>query len=76
MSALDDSAATLPQDIDPINETSLDSITIEESEVQDQLEILDINKSYGPDEISPQFLKLDCRVLSKPLTRLYNLLLS
>ena len=57
----------------PICDT-LESISVSEEEVLDQIRILNGNKSYGPDGISPKFIKINSLV--KPLTRLYNLSLS
>ena len=72
-SVLDDSSAKLPQNDNSDVRLSLDSIIDGEDEVLDQLKILDCNKSYGPDSISPHFIKLATDALVKPLTQLYNL---
>ena len=42
----------------------------------DQIKILDCNKSYGPDGISPNFIKMSRQSLVRPLTKLFNLSLS
>ena len=42
----------------------------------DQIKILDCNKSYGPDSISPRFIKMAGLSLVKPLTLLFNTSLS
>ena len=55
---------------------TLECITVSEEEVLDQIRILNGNKSYGPDGISPKFIKIAENSLVKPLTRLYNLSLS
>ena len=70
---MDDSSAKLPQNDNSDVRLSLDSIIVGEDEVLDQLKILDCNKSYGPDSISPHFIKLATDALVKPLTQLYNL---
>ena len=35
----------------------MDSVTITEQDVLDQLSTLDVNKAYGPDEIPPRLCK-------------------
>ena len=55
---------------------TLESITVSEEEVLDQIRILNGNKSYGPDGISPKLIKIADNFLVKPMTRLYNLSLS
>ena len=76
-SKLDDSNAILPAINEPMAGVSiLKEITISEQEVKDQLSILDVNKSYGHDLISPMFLKRSGNALIQPLTKLFNLSLS
>ena len=58
-------------DDSPICDT-LESMTVSE-EVLNQIRILNGNKSYGPDAISPKFIKIADNFLVKPLTRLFNL---
>ena len=48
---VDDSNVQLP--LEDITAHCLDTITITETEVSDQLAALNINKAYGPDDISP-----------------------
>ena len=52
---VDDSNVQLP--LEDIPAHCLDTITITETEVSDHLDALNINKAYGPDDISPRFLK-------------------
>ena len=54
----------------------LSDIVVREEEVLDQIKILDCNKSYGPDSISPRFIKMAGLSLVKPLTLLFNTSLS
>lgn len=76
-SALDDSEALLPQNCEPyIGISTLSEIKVTEQDVKDQLHILDANKSYGHDNISPVFLKQSKNSLVKPLTLLFNSSLS
>ena len=70
-----DEGATLPADAFLICNI-LESFVISEEEVMDQIKIIDGSKSYGPDGISPQFIKIADNSLVKPLTKLYNLSLS
>ena len=55
-SLLDDSHASLPDEILPINDR-MDYIDISLNDVLDQISCLDVTKAYGPDEISPRFIK-------------------
>ena len=74
-SRLDDSSAYLPNDDSP-KCNILDQILVSEEDVKDQIRLLDGNKSYGPDGISPKFIKLASFSLVKPLTKLFNLSLN
>ena len=51
---------------------NLNSITIIEQDVNDQLDNLNVNKPGGPDEISPKLIKALGYHLVKPLTLLFN----
>ena len=74
---MDETNAELPANSEPINGISiLANVTISEQEVTDQIKILNANKSYGHDKISPMFLKMSGLSLIKPLTRIFNLSLS
>ena len=55
----------------PIGET-LNDIKVTEEDVLDQLKILDINKAFGLDKISPRFLKFGKLNLYKSLTHIFN----
>ena len=54
------------------NDSSLDSITVNEQDVADVIKTLKTNKASGPDGISPKMLSLCSSALVKPLTRLFN----
>ena len=56
-SAIDESNSTLPS-TSVSNVRALNNFSIEESEVSDQIKILNISKSYGPNGISPRFIKM------------------
>lgn len=72
-SKLDDSNAQLPVNSNPIpGITLLSEILITEQEVKDQIGILNVNKGFGPDLISPKFIKIGGRALIAPLTKLFN----
>ena len=71
-SFLDDSKATLPDEAFLFH-GRLDSIDITLNDVLDQLSCLDITKAYGPDEISPRFLKEGGPVLAETILKLYRL---
>ena len=68
---VDDSNVQLP--LEDIPAHCLDTITITETEVSDQLAALNINKAYGPDDISPRFLKEGGQTLVPALTKLFQL---
>ena len=51
-STIEDSANSLPDDINQINDNSLDSITITPAEVLDVLRTLHLGKASGPDGIN------------------------
>ena len=68
---IDDSSASLPTS-NPVNLPMLNNIVVHDEEVLDQVKFLDCNKSYGPDVISPRFLKMAGASIVKPLTLLFN----
>ena len=71
-SRVDDTDMILP-DTDNIRpDNILDHIEISLTEVQDQLSILDVNKSYGPDGISPKLLRNLKDVIAPSLCKLFN----
>ena len=73
---IDDSNAALPNMHEISDTVKLDSILITQQEVLDQLLILDVNKSFGFDNVSPRFLKGGANELSPLLTNLFNKSLS
>lgn len=73
-STVDDSNRVLPESNPPA--TILDSIVVTASEVIDQISLLDVNKSYGPDNISPKFIKEAHITLVPALVKLFNLSLT
>ena len=68
---VDDSTAQLP--LQDIPAYCLDTTIITETEVSDQLAALNINKAYGPDDISPRFLKEGGQTIVPALTKLFQL---
>ena len=72
MSHIDTAGKTVP-DIDRIiNDNSLSSLEVTEQDVIDQLLTLDVNKAFGPDEISPKILKEGAVELAPILMFIYN----
>ena len=71
-STLDVISADLPGDI-MIFDEGLDSIDITLNDVCDQLSCLETSKSYGPDNISPRFLRDGGIVLAESLCKLYKM---
>ena len=41
--------------------------------MSDQIKILNVNKAYGPDGLSPRFIKMSGQSLVKPLTKIFNM---
>ena len=73
-SHLDDSEAVLPEHPRLINIVQgLNDIIISRQDVADQVSSLDCSKSYGPDCISPIFLKEGGDIIIDLLYRLYSL---
>lgn len=72
---LDETNASLPH-LNSQIETSLDTITITPSEVEDILKSLKTGKATGPDNINNRILKEVAYPLSFPLCELYNLSLT
>ena len=54
----------------------MNEILITEKDIIDQIKCLDTSKSYGPDGISPVFIKEGQDTLAKVFLRLFNLSLS
>ena len=76
-STIDDSQGSLPDAPQlQINPDLLVNIFITEKDVEDQIKVLDCNKAFGPDEISPRFLKEGGPHIISSLTQLFNLSLS
>ena len=79
-SQLDDTNHDLPAVPNPAvpnNEVNqLNQILITETDVMDQLLILDTSKAYGPDGIPPILLKEGSKVICPPLSKLFNKSLS
>ena len=71
-SLLDDSNAMLPDEMNFFH-NSLDAINITLQDVIDQINILDTTKSYGPDQISPRFIKEGGLCLAESLCTLFNM---
>ena len=71
-SSIDESNSTLPS-TSVSNARALNNFSIKEFEVSDQIKILNINKSYGPDGILPRFIKMLGQSLVKQLTKLFNM---
>ena len=61
-----DSAVRFPCD------SELSEITVSAEEVIRYLRNLDVNKSYGPDEIYPRLLKVCCEQIGPSLCALFN----
>ena len=71
-SQLDDSNAVLPDEM-LLFHHGLEEINITLQDVIDQINILDTTKSYGPDQISPKFIKEGGLPLAKSLCILFNM---
>ena len=70
-SDLDDTYHQLPDtNVEILNQ--LNHIVISETDVMDQLKILNVNKAYGPDQLPPRLLKEAKEYIYKPLTKLFN----
>ena len=74
-SQLDDLGKTAPA-VEQPNFDTLNSIQISEVDVMDQLNSININKAYGPDNLPPKLIKEAKGVICKPLTDLFNKSLS
>ena len=69
---LDDTNAQLPE-YHANNDVSLEDITVSNQDVIDQIEALDTTKAYGPDGLSPVFLKEGKVAIAPVLTKIFNL---
>jgi hypothetical protein len=73
-SFLDDTEATLPENIRVFDDgTGLSNINITMQDVVDQVKCLDCSKSYGPDGISPVFIKEGGETMHRVLNRFFVL---
>ena len=72
-SRIDDSNTHLPDILRVLDANNLMEIEITKQDVIDQLKALDVDKSYGPDGISPRFLKESGDILVNSIQRLLNL---
>jgi hypothetical protein len=59
-------------DVAPLAVDRLDNIIICEQDVNDQLQILNINRPPGPDGLTPRIIKSQQTELLKPLTNIFN----
>ena len=71
-SNLDDSQAELPDSIN-VFMGGLENIHVTFTDICDQISCLNTSKSYGPDLVSPRFLKEGGEKLSHSLTKLINM---
>ena len=71
-STIDDSANSLPDDINEINNNSLDSITITPAAGLDILRTLRLGKASGSDGINNHILREAALQLSNPLSQIYD----
>lgn len=70
-SKVNDAGKALPN-FTPHTEQKIESIILNESEVEDVLSILNSSKASGPDLVSPRVLKEGASVLKYPLCKLFN----
>jgi hypothetical protein len=62
----------LPDDEHVLGHEPLEEIIIQEKEVDDILQGIDVNKAYGPDNISPRLIKEARPSIIKILTNIFN----
>jgi hypothetical protein len=72
VTSLNDNNSELPPNNPVIAGNFIETIHITENDVLDQLKLLDTNKSYGPDGISPKLLKEGGHSISKLLQSFFN----
>ena len=75
-SSIDDTNTQLPNIARVLDDNFLVSIQISKQDIIDQLKAIDVSKSYGPDGISPIFLKESHFILVDSLHSLFNLSLN
>jgi hypothetical protein len=66
----------LEEDPTPFTDQELENIVILEQDVKDILSTININKAYGPDNISPRLVKEAGQSIVTVLTKLFNFSLS
>ena len=71
-SSLDDAGKETPYE-EALFDAGYDSLDIRYQDVVDQIACLDKSKSYGPDNISPVFLKEGGEILARTLHRLFTM---
>ena len=71
ISDIQDDTTDFP-DFDNRTENSIESIILEQQEIEDVISSLKLNKASGIDEISHQMLKGTKNAISKPLKVLFN----
>ena len=76
VTTLEDSNKDLPDEAPIVNISSLSSLHVTHTDVLDQIKSLDVNKSYGPDGVSPRLLKEAGDSIAKILQNLFNKSLS
>ena len=72
-SNLNTTDANLPTNLRILQLNDLTEIVVTESDVFDQLSVLDTSKAYGEDGIPPKLLKEGRKEISKSLCQLFNL---
>jgi len=73
ISRLNDSGVDVPREHRMNNERLLSNVRVTESDILDQLSILDTSKAYGPDGIPPKLLREAGNAIAKPLCQLFNM---
>ena len=76
-SSLEDTNATLPENVELFgNVQILENVDITDEDIDDQLQIMDVNKAYGPDCIPPRLLKEGGIPMRNILKRIFNISLN
>ena len=70
-SSIDDSNASVPE-TNRLFAGGFENLVVTTRDVNDQLKCLDTSKSFGPDLISPRFLKEGSDILAEPLCKIIN----
>jgi hypothetical protein len=66
----------LEEDVETVTESELENITVKDQDVADILSTINVNKAYGPDNLSPRLIKEAGNTIVKVLVRLFNLSLT